>query len=64
MAKCGIGACAYDMDTCVEGIVDILIDVISGLIEAALFVLSFWSDAAAAPGLSLMKNAAKKTGQS
>jgi len=64
MANCGIGACAYNGAACAQGILDIVIDVISGLIQAAMFILSFGSDAAAAPGITALRDAAKKVGQS
>lgn len=68
MVNCGIGACAQSTASCVEGILTIAFDFLTGLGEMVLFIVSFGASSGATPALASAKTGlqagVKKVGQS
>jgi hypothetical protein len=63
MENCGIGACSASKESCASSIVTMAVDVLSGIADAVMFVVSFGSTSALTAAKNSVKNAVKKVGK-
>jgi len=59
LQNCGIGACSVDGMGCLGGIMDMAVDVISGVAQAVAFVASLGASSAGTPFLTALKTNVK-----
>jgi hypothetical protein len=64
MENCGFAACSASKESCMSSIVNISLDVMSGIADAVMFVMSFGATTAIATAKNTVKNAIKKLGKS
>jgi hypothetical protein len=63
MANCGIGACSRDSESCVSSIINMVVDVISGIAEAVILIASFGTSSAVSSGFEVAQSAVKTVGK-